>query len=144
MCCILCTAAGRDSLRRSSRRIVQIHLGYFYVQSHMYKRKKRERKKKHDLWPRLFLSNFPLFSWQWENTLIIQSKHIIALLIHILLSMSVLIKGEEVPVERYHARWLKIGGLNNQAKIKGRLCFRVSPFWSGLRSGGRGERGEKG
>lgn len=63
--------------------------------------------------------------------------------------MSVLIKEEE-PVERYHAHWLEIGGLNNQAKIKGRLCFRVSPFawirlvsWSGLCGGGRGERGEK-
>ena len=63
--------------------------------------------------------------------------------------MSVLIKGE-APVDRYHAHWLEIGGLNNQAKIKGRLCFRVSPFawirlvsWSGLRGGGRGERGEK-
>lgn len=81
--------------------------------------------------------------------MIILSKHIIALLIHILLSMSVLIKGEAL-VERYHAHRLEIGGLNNQAKIKGRLCFRVSPFawvrlvsWSGLWGGGRGERGEK-
>lgn len=81
--------------------------------------------------------------------MVILSKHIIASLIHILLSMSVLIKGGE-PVERYHALSLEIGGLNNQAKIKGRLCVRVSPFawirlvsWSGLWGGGMGERGEK-
>ncbi len=76
--------------------------------------------------------------------MIILSKHIIALLIHILLSVSVLIKGEG-PVERYHARWLQIG--DNQAKIKGRLCYRVSPFawirlvsWSGLGVGVKGEK----
>lgn len=81
--------------------------------------------------------------------MIILSKHIIALLILILLSMSVLIKGG-APVEGYHIHWLQIGGLNNQAEIKGRLCFRVSPFawirlvsWSRLWGGGRGERGEK-
>lgn len=81
----------------------------------------------HDLWPWLLFNNFLLFSQSRENTAIILSKHTIALLIHILLSMSLLIKGEAA-AERYHAHWLEIGGLNNQAKIKGRLCFRVSPF----------------
>lgn len=83
--------------------------------------------------------------------MIILSKHIIAVLIQILLSVSVLIKDEE-PVEIYHAHWPEIRGLNNQAKIKGRLCFRVCPFgwirlvsWGGLWGGGRGrgKRGEK-
>lgn len=73
------------------------------------------------------LGRFSTISICSHNTVIILSKHIIAALIHILLSMSVFIKGE-VAVERYHTHWLQIGGLNNQAKIKGRLCFRVSPF----------------
>lgn len=74
--------------------------------------------------------------------MIILSKHIIAVLIQILLSVSVLIKDEE-PVEIYHAHWPEIRGLNNQAKIKGRLCFRVCPFgW--IRLGvGVGVKGEK-
>lgn len=78
--------------------------------------------------------------------MIILSKHIIVLLIHILLSMSVLIKGEAA-AERYPTQWLQIGGLNNQAKIKGRLCFRVSPFalirlvsWSGVGVEVKGEK----
>lgn len=63
--------------------------------------------------------------------------------------MSVLIKGEEA-VERYHAHWLQIGGHNNQAEIKGRLCLRVSPFawirlvsWSGLWVVGEGTKERK-
>lgn len=131
--------------KRSDRSISQIHLEYYCIQSHIYKRK--EKKKRNMTFDLGCFSSISFCSHSCEETLIILSKHIIVLLIHILLSMSVLIKGE-APVERYHAHWLEIGGLNNQAKIKGRLCFRVSHFawirlvsWSGLWGGG--ERGEK-
>lgn len=101
-------------------------------------------KKEIDLCPWPSFNSFFLFSTQRA---IIVSKHIIAVQIHILLSVCVLIKAT------HHAHWLEIGGHNNQAKIKGSLALGLAILhgkalcpgesWCWWRGGGAGGKGEK-